>query len=59
MVGALDLSNGQSVWNNQDAAKPIGIAGNQVIAQAESHDLSKLNLVQLDAEKGSTVASKH
>jgi len=58
-VGALDLSNGQSVWNNQDAAKPIGVAGNQVIAQAESHDLNKFNLVQLDAEKGTTVALKH
>jgi hypothetical protein len=58
-VGALDLKNGQAVWDNQDAAKPIGIAGNQVIAQAESHDLSKFNLVQLDAEKGTTVAAKH
>jgi photosystem II stability/assembly factor-like uncharacterized protein len=58
-VGALDLTNGQAMWNNQDAAKPIGVAGNQVIAQAESHDLSKFNLIQLDAEKGTKVAEKH
>jgi outer membrane protein assembly factor BamB len=52
-VRAFAVSSGAQVWATADAAKPIGFAGNRVIAQVESSGTgNNLKIVALDPSTG-------
>jgi hypothetical protein len=55
-IDAVDLANGKLVWNTKDADKPLGIAGELLIGQAESSDApNRMKVVALEAAIGQQV----
>lgn len=53
-VDALDLTSGNVLWKNRDAAKPLALADGTLVAQARPDRNGALTLVMLDANKGAT-----
>jgi hypothetical protein len=51
-IDALDLASGAVRWRSDSAAKPLALAGQRLIAQAESRGANTLKLVSLDARSG-------
>jgi hypothetical protein len=51
-LDALDLASGAVRWRSDSAAKPLALAGQRLIAQAESGGANVLKLVSLDARSG-------
>jgi len=55
---ALDLTRGEVAWTTKEAAKPLALAGNRLVAQAEAPaEGNGLKVVVLDAATGKTVSS--
>lgn len=53
-VDAVDLASGKVRWHSNGGAKPIGLVGDRLVAQAESRAGNRLDLVVLDARSGAT-----
>ncbi len=53
-IDAVDLASGRVRWHSDGAAKPIGIVGDRLVAQAEGRAANRLDLVVLDARSGAT-----
>jgi hypothetical protein len=53
-VDALDLTSGNVLWKNRDAAKPLALADGTLVAQARPDRNGALALVMLDTQKGNT-----
>lgn len=53
-IDALDLTSGNVLWKNRDAAKPLALADGTLVAQARPDRNGALALVMLDASKGAT-----
>jgi hypothetical protein len=53
-VDAVDLASGSLRWRSDKASKPLALAGDRLIAQAESRGASALHLVALDARSGAS-----
>lgn len=51
-IDALDLTSGNVLWKNRDAAKPLALAEGTLVAQARPNRNGALALVMLDAQKG-------
>ncbi len=51
-IDALDLTSGNVLWKNRDAAKPLALADGTLVAQARPDRNGALALVMLDARKG-------
>jgi hypothetical protein len=51
-IDAVDLASGAVRWRSDSAAKPLALAGDRLIAQAESRGANALDLVVLDARSG-------
>jgi hypothetical protein len=51
-IDALDLTSGNVLWKNRDAAKPLALAAGTLVAQARPDRQGALSLVMLDAKKG-------
>lgn len=51
-IDALDLTSGNILWKNRDAAKPLALADGTLVAQARPDRNGALALVMLDARKG-------
>jgi hypothetical protein len=51
-IDALDLTSGNVLWKNRDAAKPLAVANGTLVAQARPDRNGALALVMLDAQKG-------
>ncbi len=51
-IDAVDLASGAVRWRSDSAAKPLVLAGDRLIAQAESRGGNALELVVLDARSG-------
>jgi photosystem II stability/assembly factor-like uncharacterized protein len=57
-VHALKISTGAEVWTNSAAAKPLGLVGSRLLAQAESSNAeSALRIVVLDPATGERMAT--
>lgn len=53
-IDAVNLASGAVQWRSDKAAKPLAIAGDRLIAQAESRGARALHLVALDARSGAS-----
>jgi hypothetical protein len=53
-IDAVSLASGAVQWRSDKAAKPLAIAGDRLIAQAESRGAHVLQLVALDARSGAS-----
>jgi hypothetical protein len=51
-IQAVDLASGAVRWRSDRAAKPLALAGDRLIAQAESRRAGTLHLAVLDARSG-------
>lgn len=51
-LDAVDLAAGTVRWRSDAAAKPLALAGDRLVAQAESRGAGALELVVLDARSG-------
>ena len=51
-IDALDLTSGNVLWKNRDAAKPLALANGTLVAQARPDRNGALALVMLDTQKG-------
>jgi len=51
-INAVDLASGAVRWRSDSAAKPLALAGDRLIAQADSRGANALELVALDARSG-------
>jgi hypothetical protein len=51
-IQAVDLASGAVRWRSDRAAKPLALAGDRLIAQAESRGAQALTLAVLDARSG-------
>jgi hypothetical protein len=51
-IDALDLTSGNVLWKNRDAAKPLALVEGTLVAQARPDRNGALALVMLDARKG-------
>jgi hypothetical protein len=50
-IAALELAQGKTLWQSNDAAKPLTVAGDLLVSQAEpEEDSNKLKIVTLDTE---------
>jgi hypothetical protein len=50
-IAALELAQGKTLWESKDAAKPLTIAGDLLVSQAEpEEDSNELKIVTLDTE---------
>ena len=59
-IDAVDIATGETRWNSKEAAKPLLVSGNRLVAQAreKSPKSNKLELVVLDiAAKGKRLSS--
>lgn len=57
-IDAVDLSSGRTLWTSDDAALPIGVAGNLLVAQYEQkpEPTEQFRVVFLDAAGGGKVS---
>lgn len=56
-LSAIDLAGGKEVWHSPDAARPLTLAGDQLVSQAEPKDSQgQLRIVTLDARVGRQIA---
>lgn len=53
-IDAVSLSSGAVRWRSDSASKPLALAGDRLIAQAESRGANALHLVALDARSGAS-----
>ena len=53
-IDAVDLASGALRWRSDKGAKPLAVAGDRLIAQAESRGAQGLHLVALDARSGAS-----
>jgi hypothetical protein len=51
-IDAVDLSTGALRWHSKSAAKPLALAGDRLVAQADNRGANALDLVVLDARSG-------
>jgi len=51
-IDAVDLASGALRWRTKSAAKPLALAADRLVAQADSRGANALNLVVLDARSG-------
>jgi hypothetical protein len=51
-IDALDLASGALRWRSKSAAKPLTLAGDRLVAQADGRGANALDLVLLDARSG-------
>jgi hypothetical protein len=51
-IDAVELASGSVRWHSDGAAKPLALADDRLIAQAESRSANALDLVVLDARSG-------
>ncbi|HEY7213663.1 MAG TPA: hypothetical protein VIC28_03485 [Thermoanaerobaculia bacterium] len=51
-IDAVDLASGAVRWHAKSAAKPLALAGDRLVAQADSRGGNALKLVVLDARSG-------
>jgi hypothetical protein len=51
-IDAVDLASGAVRWRSKSAAKPLALAGDRLVAQADSRGANALKLVVLDARSG-------
>ncbi len=51
-IDAVELASGALRWRTKNAAKPLALAGDRLVAQADSRGANALNLVVLDARSG-------
>lgn len=51
-IDAVNLSSGAVRWRSKSAAKPLALAGDRLVAQADSRGANSLNLVLLDTRSG-------
>jgi hypothetical protein len=51
-IDAVDLASGAVRWRSNSAAKPLALAGDRLLAQAESRSANSLDLAVLDARSG-------
>jgi hypothetical protein len=57
-IAAVDFSNGKHIWINNAAAKPIGMAADRLVCQAEAAGKpNDLKIVALDPATGDKVSS--
>jgi hypothetical protein len=57
-VAAIDLSNGKRIWANNAAEKPLGMAGDRLVCQADvAGKPNDLKIVALDPSTGDKVSS--
>lgn len=57
-VDAVELDTGKHVWTSKEAAKPLGVSGDHVVAQAEAPaDGNAMKVVVLDRKSGKAVSS--
>jgi hypothetical protein len=57
-IVAVDLAKGDQVWQSKDAAKPLTVAGNLLVSQAEPQARpNELRIVTLDTAQGGRVVS--
>jgi hypothetical protein len=56
-IAAVDLASGTVRWRSDSAAKPLTLAGDRLIAQAESRGANALDLVVLDTRSGAARGS--
>lgn len=55
-VEALDLGAGTQLWSTREAAKPLAVAGEKLVAQAEASDAGNaLPLVVMESKSGEVV----
>jgi hypothetical protein len=53
-IDAVELASGNVRWHSDGAAKPLALADDRLIAQAETRRANALELVVLDARSGAT-----
>jgi hypothetical protein len=52
-ISAVDLAQGREIWHTNQAAKPLALAGNLLISQADTaSSATELKIVALDTENG-------
>lgn len=51
-IDALDTSSGASKWQSQDATKPLGLVGGQLITQVDAERPGQLRLAVVDVSNG-------
>jgi hypothetical protein len=51
-IDAVNLASGAVRWRSKSAAKPLALAGDRLVAQADSRGANSLNLVVLDPRNG-------
>jgi photosystem II stability/assembly factor-like uncharacterized protein len=57
-VEAIELETGKQVWTSKEAAKPLGVSADHVVAQAEAPaDGNAMKVVVLDRKSGKAVSS--
>jgi hypothetical protein len=56
-IDAVDLSNGRILWSSTDAALPLGLDGDLLVAQIEKGPTNVLQVAVLDAVGGRKLAS--
>lgn len=52
-IEAVDLARGSALWSSTDAAKPLALSGDMLIAQGEARESGALDVVALDRNQGS------
>ena len=57
-IDGVDLETGSLVWHTSEAARPLALAGDRLIAQAEPDMKGWLPVVTFDTRKAGTVASR-
>lgn len=57
-IESISIDNGEVVWTNENAAKPLALQNNKLVSQAELADTSNvLSLVVLDVENDGRIVS--
>ncbi len=55
-VAALDAATGKAAWESRDAARPVSVAGNKLIAQVEA-EATVVKIATLDLKTGKAVGA--